>query len=264
MDHTIDALGQRMQGRHLVDEALHLMRKQTENGNMTRLKNQLKRSADSAVHSVVDTVKANPIPAALVGAGIAWYVYSQTHDDARSHYYEDGDPIRGYSDEPYRGHPESRGGSDVGQYVDGGESGGVRDQIREKAGAVRERAGEAMDTAKEKLQQAGERAGEIGTQVKQRSQELYRHGRKQVVRAVDQHPLESGLVCLALGLIAGIALPTPSRVRSAVAPRARELKERSRDMLQKGRHVAETAVEAAKDAATQEAHAQGLVSQKPE
>ena len=252
MDRTIDALGQRMQGRHLVDEALHLVRKQTENGNMTHLKNQLKRSADTAVHSVIDTVKANPIPAALVGAGIAWYMYSQTRDDSQNNYYADGDPIRGYSDEPYG---EGDGRSDVGQYVNGREA-GMRERIRDKTEAVKERSQEVMQTAKDKLHEAGERAGEIGAEVKERSKQLYRQGRQKVARTFDERPLESGLVCLALGLIAGLSLPTSERVRSAVAPRARQLKERSREMMEKGRHV----VEAAKDAAKQTARDEGLVS----
>lgn len=259
MDNTIDALGQRMQGRHLVDEALHFVRKQTENGNMTHLKNQLKRSADTAVHSVVDTVKANPIPAALVGAGIAWYLYSQTRDDStQTHYYEDGDPIRGYSDEPYGG--AAGGGSDVGQYVDGGESGGMRDRIKDKAGEVRERAGEAMHTAKEKLHRAGEKASELGYQVKQRSREMVRQGRERVASTMDQHPLESGLVCLALGLIAGLAVPTPQRVRTAVAPRARQFKQRGQEMLEKGKQVAQSTLDAAKETAKKTAQEQGLVS----
>ncbi len=258
MDETIDALGQRFQGRHLVDEALHFVRKQTENGKMTHLKNQLKRSADTAVHSVVDTVKANPIPAALVGAGIAWYVYSQTRDDSpQSNYYEDGDPIRGYSDEPYGA---GGGDSDVGQFVDGTEATGVGGRIREKAGEIRERSREAMHTAREKLAEAGERAGEMGARVKERSREVLREGRERVVNAVDRHPLESGIVCLALGLIAGLALPTAPKLRAAVAPRARHLKQRSQEMMEKGRQVAETAVSAARHAARQAAEDQGLVT----
>lgn len=249
MDETIDALGQRFQGRHLVDEALNFVRKQTENGNMTQFKTQLKHSTDTAIHTVVDTVKANPIPAALVGAGIAWYFYSQTRDDSTRNGYADGDPIRGYySDEPYNG-----GESDVGQFVDG-EPEGLRERIREKAGELRERSQEAVHSARERLHQAGERAGELGSQVRERSGQLYRQSRERVSTAVDQHPLESGIVCLALGLIAGLALPTPPRVRSAVAPRARHLRERTQEVVDRGRQVARTAVDAAK----QEAQAQGL------
>jgi ElaB/YqjD/DUF883 family membrane-anchored ribosome-binding protein len=228
---------------------------------MTQLKSQLKRSADTAVHSVVDTVKANPIPAALVGAGIAWYIYSQTRDDSRSNYYADGDPIRGYTDEAYGG--AAGGGSDVGQFVDGGEPGsGVGERLKEKAGEIRERSREAVDRTREKLHEVGERAGEIGMRVKERSNQLYQQGRQRVSNTVERHPLESGLACLAVGLIVGLALPTSNRVRTAVAPRARQLKQRSQEMVNKGRQVAMSAANAAKDAAKQEAQNQGLVGQQ--
>jgi ElaB/YqjD/DUF883 family membrane-anchored ribosome-binding protein len=242
MDETIDALGRRFQGRHLVDEALHFVRKQTENGNMTHFKEQIKHSADTAVHTVVDTVKANPIPAALIGAGIAWYVYSQTHDESRTHRYrdeEDAHQFYSHSDEPYGG---ASGGFDVGHTGEG-----VGGRIREKAGEIKERSREAIHHARD-------RAGELGSKVRRRSREMMQQSKECVSGAVDRHPLESGLVTLALGLIAGLALPAPDRVRSAVAPRARELRERGQDMMERGRHVARTAMDAAK----QDAEAQGL------
>lgn len=245
MDDTINALGRRFEGRHLVDEALHLVRKKTENGKMTHLTNQIKRSADTAVHNVVDTVKANPIPAALIGAGIAWYVYSQTHDESHSHrfdYTQEEDRFRGYADEPLVG----AGDGSVGT-PHASESEGMRERIREKAGDIRERSREAVNTVRE-------RAGELGSQVRRRSREIVQGGRERVSTAVERHPLESGLALLALGLVVGLAMPTPRRVRSAIAPGARRLRERGEDMLERGRQVARTAADAAK----QEAEAQGL------
>jgi hypothetical protein len=248
MDETIDALGRRFQGRHLVDEALHFVRTQTENSNMTQIANRLKTSADTAVHSVVDTVKANPIPTALIGAGVAWYLYSQTQRNPDAEAYTYDDPIRGYRDEPY-----ASGDSDVGQPV-AGEPESVGERLREKAGQLRERSREAVASARERLHTAGERAGALKARVRTRSQVLLRQGRQRVTSTIDQHPLESGLACLALGVILGIALPTSQRVRSKVAPGARQLRDKSREMIERGRNVARTAAHAARE----EAEAQGL------
>jgi ElaB/YqjD/DUF883 family membrane-anchored ribosome-binding protein len=247
MDETINALGRRFEGRHLVDEALNLVRKQTENGKMTQLTNQLKHSADTAVHNVVDTVKANPIPAALIGAGIAWYVYSQTHDSSRTHHFdyaEEEDRFRGYADDPLA----ENAGNSAGTYADD-ETGEVRERIREKNGELRERSRKAVHHVRE-------RAGQLGSKARQRSREMLHDGRERISATVDRHPLESGLVLLALGLVAGLAMPASRRVRSAVAPGARKLRERGEDMLERGRQVARTAADAAK----QEAEAQGLAS----
>ncbi len=250
MDHTIDALGRRFQGRHLIDEALHFVRIQSEKANMTQITNRLKTSADTAVHTVVDTVKSNPVPTALIGAGLAWYLYSQTRR-ADSNGYTYDDPIQGYYDEGYGS--AGPGDSDVGEPVAGATE-GVGERIREKAGRLRERSRDAVATARERLHSVGERAGEVGNRVRHRSQALLRDGRQRVSTAVHQHPLESGMACLALGVIIGLALPTTQRVRSTVAPGARRLRQRTQEMVERGRNVARTAAHAA----MQEAEAQGL------
>jgi hypothetical protein len=246
MDHTIDALGRRFQGRHLIDEALHFVRTKTENSNMTQITNRLKTSADATMHTVVDTVKANPIPSALIGAGVAWYLYSQVRPHRESDAYTYEDPIRGY-DEAYNG------GSDVGEPV-AGTATGVGERLREKAGHLRDRSREAMASARESLHHVGARAGEIKARVRDQSHVLMQKGRERVVTTVDQHPLESGLACLALGVIIGISLPTSRRVRTAVGPGARQLRDRSREVIERGRNVARTAAHAAME----EAEAQGL------
>lgn len=124
------------------------------------------------------------------------------------------------------------------------------ERLREKAGHLRERSREAVQTARS-------RAGEIGSQVRRRSRELVHDGRERVSSAVEHHPLESGLLLLALGLVAGLAMPAPRRLQSTIAPGVRKLRERGEDMLERGRQVARTAV----DAARQEAEAQGLAPQ---
>jgi hypothetical protein len=76
MDGTIDALGNRLEGRHLVDELLGFFRGRA--GDAGRVREKITRSAETAVHSVVDTVKAHPLPVIVAGAGIAWLVYETT------------------------------------------------------------------------------------------------------------------------------------------------------------------------------------------
>jgi ElaB/YqjD/DUF883 family membrane-anchored ribosome-binding protein len=98
--------------------------------------------------------------------------------------------------------------------------------------------------------QVRERAQELGD----RSRQLYRQGRQRVASTIEERPLESGLVCLAVGLIAGLALPTSPRLRRTVAPRARQLRQRAGDMVERGRVVIHRAAEAAKS----EAEAQGF------
>ncbi|HEX2861894.1 MAG TPA: DUF3618 domain-containing protein [Lacunisphaera sp.] len=259
MDDTIQAIGQRFQGRHLVDEALHLIRIQQENGNMTQLRNKLSDSADSAYHAVVDTVKAHPVPTALVGAGLAWLIFEKTrarrdngeheNDVYRSGFY--GDNFGSTSPSFHDDNPDR-------EEMFSSSEPGVMQDVRQKAGEVVENlktgAAHLRERTRQVTQSAGERARNISRQAGQQTQELYRRGRERVVSTVVTHPLESGLVCLAVGFLAGLALPTSTRLRHAVAPGAQALRARAQDVMERGKRV----VRSAADAAKEEAETQGL------
>ena len=85
MDDTIDALGQRIRGRHLLDEVIgyfrHNKEKTSEAGARVREKisetaGKVSESAGSAASAALDTVKKNPLPFVLIAAGAAWLTYS--------------------------------------------------------------------------------------------------------------------------------------------------------------------------------------------
>lgn len=250
MDETIDALGQRLKGRHLLDEVLHLFRKQQENGNMIKIKNKISDSAGTAYHSVVDTVKAHPLPFALVGAGIGWLIYEQTRSKpadiseyrvARPPYDED------FSPGPLSGSTLGEGAlpADVSS---GGQS----------------KTSRVMETIQQKTSEVRDRLRHTGTDAAESARRLYDQGRQRVSSAVEENPLQSGLVLLAAGVIAGMLMPTPRRLSESVAPKARQLREQVRDkaqdLAQRGSHVVESATQAAK----QEAKQQGLTSSSGE
>src|SRR4051812_36275857 len=82
MDDTMDALGDRLQPRHLLDEFLGFLRGNSSDGDnrLSHMREKLSRSAETAMNSVTDTVKKNPVPALLIGAGVAWMIYESTRD----------------------------------------------------------------------------------------------------------------------------------------------------------------------------------------
>lgn len=280
MDETMDALGNRLQGRHLVDEVLGFFRRRSDNGDGmgARTGQKIKQSADTAMHAVVDTVKANPLPSLMIGAGIAWMIYESrrghsttpmSYDYGESTDYEpdyesdltltstvDYDP-EAHLDRPL-------------DYSTGGEQGGtLKEKLGHAGGAIASKASaagshvkDALGTvggkAREKMMAARERAAELGGRARERSREAYLRSRERVAQTADHHPLESGLACLAIGLVAGLLLPTPEKVNRVAGPRMDRLRDRTRDAgreaFEKGRRVAQAATAAVK----QEAEAQGL------
>jgi len=261
MDQTIDALGQRLKGRHLLDEALHLFRKQQENGNMTKLKNKISDSADTAYHSVVDTIKAHPVPIALVGAGVGWLIYERSRsvrasEDAEAEFsgippYDDD-----FSPETLPGQT-LRSTSSVCEGIGSEEftSEGFSEKAKGKASA-------AMQSIQQKASEARERLRETGAEAKEKARRIYETSRDKVSMAVEEHPLQSGLIFMGIGLVAGLLIPTPRRLSERLKPKARELGERvlgkAQDLMDRGSQVLESATQAASD----EAKKQGLTSER--
>jgi len=286
MDDTFDALGERLRGRHLLDEVIGFFR--SDSAQNSELRHKLSDTIQTAADSLVNTVKANPIPLLLVGAGVGWMIYEnrRKHSENRefSSDYEDdelySETARNYSDpdalydRPLDYPPSSTVAPGQESLYGAGEepfeaSGGVSGKLSEAKNKVVEKASHAKEQVKETLSRAGERVREksqaitdqarnLGARVQEGTREMYSRGRERVVHTTHEHPLEVGLACLALGVIAGLALPTPEKARQLAGPTVDRLRERTRragsELLDKGERVARAAVAAARD----EARAQGL------
>lgn len=266
MDNTIDQLGNRLGGRHLVDELIGFFRGRNSAGTGSQVGERISHAAETAVHSVVDTVKAHPIPTVMIGAGIAWLIYETRNGKSRrttDALMEETD-YTGYTEYSAGGYEAADYGTDLQE-----ETGGIRSKASEVTAQAKAKLGElgektrqqvsrVQESGREKLQSAKERIGHFASDAQARSREAYDRARERVVSTADQHPLELGLGCLAAGLIIGLMLPTPQVVNRRLGPTVDRLKDRTRDagseLLEKGKRV----VQAATNAAKVEAKTQGL------
>jgi ElaB/YqjD/DUF883 family membrane-anchored ribosome-binding protein len=271
MDDTMDALGDRLQPRHLLDEFLGYLRGSGDGGE-SRLKHAGERighSCNHAMHSVVDSIKQNPMPAVLIGAGVAWMIYSSRRDQTQRYDFEDytaSDAARRYDPDTHYDRPLDYppSGDDVRAWNRQGEpeDRAMQTDLAGKASSVADQAKEKLahagEAAREKISGIRERAGEVSERMRERTRATYDRARERVISTADHHPLEVGLVALAAGLIAGLAIPTPNAINRSLGPSADRLRRRTRDagneMIQKGKRVAEAAMSAVKE----EAEAQGL------
>lgn len=288
MDDTMDALGDRLQPRHLLDELLGFLRGNGNDGEsrLTRIREKVATSCDTAMHSVVDSVKQNPMPAIVIGAGVAWMIYSSRKSSDEydfDEYYSSGDASMRYDPDTHYDRPLDYPAPGASQFSeqgskDWGEQGASKlGQIKDKASAatdqMKEKLSHAKDAAREKLSHAGEaarekmtalreRAGEVTSRVRDTTADVYSRSRQRVAATADHHPLEVGLVALAAGLMVGLAMRTPRAVNRRLGPAADRLRERTREagseMLEKGKRVAEAAASAVKE----EAEAQGLTPER--
>jgi ElaB/YqjD/DUF883 family membrane-anchored ribosome-binding protein len=259
MDETINELGNRFDGRHLVDEVFGFFRR-SESG-AAELGSKLSRSTQAAVSSVATSVKENPVPALLIGAGVAWLIFKNRSSRSSDSY--EGEDYRSSSS------PDYVRGQYAGAYTDQPleqQSGSVASQAKEKLSNLGEQAREKLsavgERGRETYQAARGKVGEVAQQVQERGRQIYGRTREQVATTAEQHPLEVGLACLAIGLVAGLAIPTSNRVNRSLGPTVDRLKQQTREkgseLVEKGKRV----VQAATSAAKEEAQAQGLTAEK--
>lgn len=291
MDETVDALGERMHGRHLVDEVIGFFRSSnhstsesdsdimhSETAGRVREKlsdaaGKISATAGNTANAVVDTVKNNPLPILLIVGGAAWLAYAATRGRNPDLEEDDMDDSNHYDPDTHFDRPieyppaglaaaAAEGRSDEA----GSKFQPVKDTLKDKVSGVSETARDKFQSVKESTAEFGsrikDRASDLGSQVQDRAGAMYGKTRDVVVHTADEHPLALGLGCLALGVLVGLALPTPAPLNRVAGPTVDRLRHRTRDagkqMLQKGRRV----VQAATDAARHEAELQGLTLER--
>jgi len=277
MDQTIDALASRFRGRHILDEILGFFRSGTGSAveRASELKDRVSESTSRALSSVADTVKRNPIPVAIIGAGAAYLIYKSAKSSSgssRRGSVNDGElydeDIPGYElsgeeyipvdlDEYKTRQSEESPHARLHRTLAKAKS-TLGDLSERESGALRSAASRVEEKVREGAQAVRGRASELGDRVQQTSRKVYTESRDRIVHTVQTHPVEVGLGLLAAGLLVGLSLPTPGRVNRVVGPQADRLRRRARELgqelVERGRNVAH----AAADAARREAQAQGF------
>jgi len=285
MDHTIDELSERLQPRHIIDDVLDYFRSRRRDSSGQGRKRvrrvagkaadhvkdaagQVKEKAGYAGRAAYSQVRQHPLPALLIGAGISMLLMERNREDR----YEDYD---GSGDLSEFEHPElgfAEGASPESYALpqhytaDSGGSGTV-DKLKEKGAQLREKGSELKRKASSSMQNIKERtaerasalrarASEKGGQLKEKAYHGYEYSRDTFSRAADEQPLAIGLGFLAVGLIAGILLPSTRKEDEFVGPARDRLVNRTRevaeDAVNRGKHVAQTAVETAKQQAREQ------------
>src|SRR5688500_17855577 len=80
MDQTVDALGERLRPRHLLDDLLDYLQ---GDGGGAGSAGGMRQSVKDAGWKVVDKLKQHPVPAALIGAGITWLLFEEDDPSPR-------------------------------------------------------------------------------------------------------------------------------------------------------------------------------------
>jgi ElaB/YqjD/DUF883 family membrane-anchored ribosome-binding protein len=203
MTGTVEEIGDRLDPRNIVAEAKGTVRDATIGkveemattaGDMV---NNVGQTAQEAGSGIFETIRRNPLPAALIGIGVTWLAMSNRSTGYRSSEWTSGGRWNTGSTWDTTGSRRF-----AGDYQGSGE--GLTDKFGGAVGQVQGKAGEAVGQVQGK-------AGEVASTVQQSAAQLP-YVAKQVQdnagRVVQENPLAVGAIALAVGAAVGMALPT--------------------------------------------------------
>jgi hypothetical protein len=181
MDQTVDRLAERLRPRHLIDDLIEVVRgKVTGAASPAGSAGGSNSAMDEAKHygsAILGSLKNHPMPAALIGAGLAWLLFDQASGDrgnARGgirHWGRAGRPGR-WRDEDLREYGGSFVDARTGEPYDDSYGEEYRRSVAQRAGGGGTPSGTGasgpgmLEKAKDAVSGAGEKIADAAGSVK--------------------------------------------------------------------------------------------------
>jgi ElaB/YqjD/DUF883 family membrane-anchored ribosome-binding protein len=222
MGYKIDEIQDRFRPEQLKDQAQEVVRSAVQDSTEAVVSYVRTHSAELS-GALMDTVKRNPVPAAMIGLGLGWILYDSltnrsSYDASSDRFYRyggyQGGKAAGYRGEysgrygaqydsgysgqsgvPYGGYRGSEYGGQ-GQYGSQysseawrgqeGQGSGMTAQMRDKMNEARDKVGEATHQVTDQIRDATDRLQEMGSQVGHQVSDYTEQARHQVGELTEQ------------------------------------------------------------------------------
>jgi ElaB/YqjD/DUF883 family membrane-anchored ribosome-binding protein len=296
MSGTVEAIQERLSPQYIKEQVKDQVREQLQEVKATvreatigKAEDMVRNAGDTfdqARYGLMETIRENPIPAALVGIGLGWLFmnrqsapdqrYNRYSDQAR--YYREGQPDYG-TRQGYTGRMSAYADSYGSRSADQGQSSarGTLHRVQETASNVVNRtqdtvgaiADRTQETVENVVNQAQETAGNVASQTQEAVGYIADQAQYQAQRVEDrfqhllyENPLAVGAVALAIGTAVGFSLPQTQRenellgeARDTLIDRAQEV---AQDTLEKVQQVAGDVMDQAQTTIQEKAKERGL------
>ena len=203
MTGTVEQIGDRLDPKNILSDARDNVREATigkvEDMATTAsdVVSNAGQAAQEAGSGVVDTIRRNPLPAAMIGIGITWLAMSNRGSNSfRSSDWSNGSRFSGEGSWD----TVDGGGAD---YRSGFAGGSVTDRVSQAAG-------DTVGQVQDKVGRVQDKAGRLADQVQTTAGQLPNKVRPvadNATRAVKENPLAVGAIALAVGAAVGMAIP---------------------------------------------------------
>jgi len=206
---TLGEIGDRLDPANLVEQAKENVREATV-GRVEEAVETAGETARGLSEMVMETIRQNPIPAAVAGIGLAWLWKNRAGggNGSSEYRYRPAGYAGAYGGSTSFGGPPSAGG--LGQ-----KAGATGEGVERKAGRAAEGVGQTLsETAGTVGQAVGDVTGNVGQtagEVVQRGQYAAREAGIQFKEMLDSNPLALGVVALGAGAALGLMVPETQR-----------------------------------------------------
>ena len=247
MSGTLGAIGDRLDPERLMTQAKETVRGATI-GKVEDAVANAGETARGAGLTMWQTIRQNPIPAAMAGIGLWWLYQSRSSTQGQGGYRYAGSA--GY--DGYRG---GYGGAYGSAGTDGGTSpvetagqaaGQAAGQVKDTATEV---AGQVAGTVQSAAVQVAGTVSNVATQAVWQAQGLVQQTSAQLSRTMQENPLALAAVASGVGVAVGLLVPeTPhehrlmGEARDTVVERTGEVVSETMDKVRQATDRAETAV----------------------
>jgi vacuolar-type H+-ATPase subunit H len=234
------------------------------------------RTARGAGETMLDTIRQNPIPSALVGIGLGWLLFGgqrgsnseRNGTSGRQYGWVDTGNQGGNGNQMWSGaYATGQASGNVG--ADNNENGGqLTDRMQDATGRVTSQVQESVTQVTDQAQMAANRiAGGLQDtlgNIQGSGQEFSRSTQQGFQRLLQQSPMVVGGLAAAAGLAIGLALPETDR-EDALLGEAREdfmeqVKDTARQTQQKVQQAAQDAFSSTQSAPDEAAKSQQVTS----
>ena len=238
-----EIVGAKQEIKHEYEVAKAAVRAATI-GKVETMVHSASDTMSEAKTTIVDTIRANPIPAALVGVGLVWMIMNARSSPSRR---SNGIRVGGggaMNDSQIgvveRGQQVASRALHRAQDVTTQAAGKVRDAAGAAGDAVGAFAHDAKDTVVELAHRTQDTVGTLATQTAQTAHKV----EQRFETTLHDNPIAIGAMAFALGTAVGLALPSSQR-EDALMGQVRD------QLFEKAEHAAHDAVSAAEEKVTQ-------------
>lgn len=227
---TVEALGAQLNPTNLKRRVKESVREATIGKVQDMATNTKERIAETS-RGLAQTIRDNPLPAAMAAAGIGWLLLSSREQRPSAVRFTNGEP------DEFAIPDESYGEAGVRAKVRD-----VAENVAEKAQDLTEKAQDATQRAVQKVRNTGERVVEraraTGDRLTSRADDVsyrVREGARTTARRVEnqfeESPIGIGAVALAMGLAIGLSVPATRKETELMGDARDKLVDKTRERI---------------------------------